>query len=140
MGSTLLTAVLLDTQALVWLADDNARLGRRAREAVRQSLRRQGLLASAISFWEIALLLQRGRIVFDKDAAAWRAEALASGIREVAVTGAIGVAAVVLAELPQDPATRIIVASALAENATLVTSDRRLLDWSGRLDRLDAGR
>jgi PIN domain nuclease of toxin-antitoxin system len=132
--------VLLDTQALVWLADNNPRLGKSARTAVLKAVRERELLASAISFWEVARLLKRGRLIFDKDAAAWRFDALAAGVREVPVTGAIGIAAVALKGLHPDPADRIVVASALAERATLMTSDRRLLDWPEPLDRLEAER
>jgi PIN domain nuclease of toxin-antitoxin system len=131
---------LLDTQALVWLADDNPRLGRRARAALLEARREGELLTSAISFWEVALLLKRGRLMFDKDAAAWRSDALAAGITEVPVTGAIGIAAVALKGLHADPADRIVVAAAIAERAILMTSDRPLLDWPEPLDRLEAER
>jgi len=45
-----------------------------------------------------------------------------------------------LRSLHADPADRIIVATALREGATLYTSDRRILDWDGHLQRRDAAR
>ena len=48
--------------------------------------------------------------------------------------------AVELEELHGDPLDRIIVATALIEDAVLVTADRPLLEWSGRLHRQDARR
>lgn len=39
-----------------------------------------------------------------------------------------------------DPIDRIIVATALAENAILLTADRAILGWTGGLRRQDARR
>ena len=74
----------------------------------------------------------------DVTADEFRREALAFGIREIALTGDIGIAAVMLEGLHRDPADRIIVATALANDATLITADRRLLGWAGLLKRHDA--
>jgi PIN domain nuclease of toxin-antitoxin system len=140
VGRLALTSLLLDTHALVWLAAEHERLGAAARTAIADAAESGTLLVSAISFWEIALLIARGRLAGRADAASWRANALASGISEIAITGAIGIAAVGLEGLHADPAHRLVVATALAERATLVTADRRLLGWKGRLARLDAER
>jgi PIN domain nuclease of toxin-antitoxin system len=45
-----------------------------------------------------------------------------------------------LLNLPGDPLDRIIVATALVERAVLLTADRRILDWPGQVQRLDARR
>jgi PIN domain nuclease of toxin-antitoxin system len=47
---------------------------------------------------------------------------------------------VALAGLHSDPADRIIVATALAHDATLITADERLLAWRGPLKTHDARR
>ena len=65
---------------------------------------------------------------------------LGFGIEEVPVTGEIGIMAAELEDFPADPADRIIAATALTLGATLVTADRRILDWNGQLSRHDAGR
>ena len=70
----------------------------------------------------------------------FRRRVLAGGANEIPVTGAIGIAAVTLPDLHGDPADRIIVATALAHDATLLTADRQLLGWSGPLKRHDARR
>jgi len=42
--------------------------------------------------------------------------------------------------LPGDPFDRLIVSTALVEQATLMTADQRILSWPGGLERQDAGR
>ena len=42
------------------------------------------------------------------------------------------------AGIPQDPADRIIAATALTQGATLITADAAILEWPGQLTRHDA--
>lgn len=95
------------------------------------------LAVSAISFWEVAMLADKGRIRLADDVHAWRREHLEQGVVEIPIDGGIGIRVVGLTDFHADPADRLIVATALAGHR-LVTSDRRILDWSGRLSRLDA--
>ena len=61
------------------------------------------------------------------------------GLIEIAVDGKIGVRAATLSDFHKDPADRFIVATALAGGHQLVTSDRKILDWTGPLRRIPAG-
>ncbi len=131
-------SVLLDTNALIWLLDDNVELGKRATEEIDQALSTSRLLTSAASFWEVAMLVAKNRILLDRPVPRWRFDALRLGIEEVPLDGELVVDSVALADLHADPADRFIVATALRMQATLVTSDARLLAWKGRLARLDA--
>ena len=83
------------------------------------------------------MLVDKGRIKLVNDVLAWRHEHLEAGVVEIPVDGEIGIRAVGLAEFHADPADRLIVATALAGHR-LVTSDRRILEWPGRLSRLNA--
>jgi PIN domain nuclease of toxin-antitoxin system len=65
---------------------------------------------------------------------------LALGVTEVPLTGDIGIDAVDLDGFRNDPADRIIMATARKLRATLVTADEPILRWAGDLDRLDARR
>jgi len=130
--------IVADTNALIWFLEDLPALGRIARRLVEGAHAEDSLAASAFSFWEIAFLIGRNRLEIDVTADEFRREALAFGIREIALTGDIGIAAVMLEGLHRDPADRIIVATALANDATLITADRRLLGWAGLLKRHDA--
>ena len=129
--------ILLDTHVLLWYRMGDRRLGRRARRTVERALSRRRAAVSAVSFWEVALLVSRGRIDLLVDPEAWRRTLLAQGLLEIPVNGIIAVRAGMLAGLRGDPADRLIVATAL-EGHQLLTADRRILDWSGQLNRLDA--
>ena len=128
---------LLDTHVMLWLRLGVARLGTGARREIDRAWQANELAVSAISFWEVALLRDKGRIRFPGDVGSWRREQLAQGIVEIAVNGDIGIRAVSLAGFHADPADRLIVASAL-QGHQLVTADERILSWSGQLSRLDA--
>jgi PIN domain nuclease of toxin-antitoxin system len=62
------------------------------------------------------------------------------GVREVPLSADIAIRASDLLNLSGDPLDRIIVATALVEQAVLLTADRRILDWPGQVQRLDAQR
>ncbi len=131
-------SVLLDTNALIWLLGDNIELGERATGEIEHALRSSRLMASAVSFWEVAMLVEKKRIVLDRPVYRWRLDALRSGIEEVPLDGELAVESVVLADLHSDPMGRFIVATAIRMRASLVTSDSRLLAWKGPLACIDA--
>ena len=129
--------MLLDTHALVWLRLGDPKLGAHARREIEEAWQNDDLAVSAMSYWEAGMLTSRGRIRLPVDADAWRRENLEQGVIEIPVDGAIAVRAGLLPNLHGDPADRIIIATAL-EGHRLVTGDRRILDWPGNLNRLDA--
>jgi len=90
------------------------------------------LWVSAISAWEVALLVQRGRLELRLPVREWiaRSEAL-GGLRFLPIDTAIGVRAAELDGLHTDPADRMIVASAELLAALLVTQDERLQQYAG---------
>ena len=135
MGSD--TVILLDTHVLVWLDEGSDKLGKQARHAIERAFEDDALAACAISFWELAMLQQRGRIELPP-LGPWREELLDMGLCEIAVDGKIGLAAAGLQGFHSDPADRLIVATAMARDATLVTADTRILDWQADLARVDA--
>ena len=130
--------LVLDTHSLVWLVEGDPRLGRNARELAQAALQADGLTVSAICFWEIAMLVRSGRLALAISTADWHRRTLELGILEAPVTGQIGILAGELAGLPGDPADRIITATAMVRNGTLLTADRRILGWEGTLNRHDA--
>lgn len=132
--------VLLDTHALIWVVEGSKRLGRRVSRLADDALAGDRLGVASITFWEIAMLVNRGRIAVDPSVDQWRLRVLSLGVQEIALTGDIAIAAVRLADLHGDPADRIIVATGVAIGATLVTADDRILGWPGTLKRQDARR
>jgi len=131
-------SVVLDTNALIWLLEHNARMGLRAVEKIDEALHTGRVLMSAASVWEVAVLVSKNRIALKNSVDQWRIDALQLGIEEVPLDGEVAIESVALADLHPDPADRFIVATALKMRATLVTSDARLLAWTGPLARIDA--
>ena len=62
-----MSAALLDTHVLVWLLSGSARLSAQARPFLQQAAQDNALLVSAITPWEIAMLVSKGRLTLDRD-------------------------------------------------------------------------
>lgn len=131
---------LLDTHALIWLAEGSPELGQRTRAEADAALRDENLAVSAMSFWEAASMSLQGRVRFEARMTVWRRRLLALGLLELPVTGDIAITAAALGDFVGDTSDRIIVATAQLHAATLVTADQRLLTWRGAVDRIDARR
>ena len=129
--------ILLDTHVLIWSRQNESPIGPLCRQQIDQALAEADLAVSAYSFWEIAMLGEKGRLTVARDLLSWRNGVLEDGILEIPVNGAIGIRANNLPNFHRDPADRIIVATAL-EGHRLLTADELILGWSGSLDRLDA--
>jgi PIN domain nuclease of toxin-antitoxin system len=130
--------ILLDTHALIWMDQADTRMGRSARSLADAAMEAGDLVVSVISFWEIALLVAKGRMRVRGAVARWRHEMLESGIVELPLGGGTCIAAAQLQDFHADPADRFIVATTQALGATLVTADQRMLAWTGPLERHDA--
>ena len=120
--------ILLDTHALIWLADDPDRLG----DAARQAIAEDGEPAiSPISVQEIAYLVLRGRLELDRPVGIWVHDALRTNeVQAVAQSVAIALRAGSLpTEFPGDPADRIIYGTALEQGVRLVTRDAAIASY-----------
>jgi PIN domain nuclease of toxin-antitoxin system len=135
MGSS--EVILLDTHVVIWLSTDT-KFGKRSMAMAEAALAEDRLAVSAISFWEIAMLIGKGRLRALTSAAQQRTKILAEGIREMPLSGEICILAGELENLHTDPADRLIAATAITLEATLVTADDRLLRWRHKLHRQNA--
>lgn len=120
--------VILDTNALIFDALEPSRLSPSAAAAIDAGSAAKALSVCDISLWEVAMLIERGRVEVAADAKTFLGATLASrGIRVLGISPAI---AALSASIPLhgDPADRLIAASAIVNGAPLVTSDRRLRD------------
>jgi PIN domain nuclease of toxin-antitoxin system len=129
--------ILLDTHAAIWFTTDSG-LGKRSQAIADHALADDRLAISAVSFWEVAMLVAKRRLRSLDSAADLRERVLNSGITEVPLTGDIAILAGNLDGLHGDPADRFIVATAIAHDATLMTADTILLKWRNKLGRQDA--
>jgi len=138
-GSPLL---LVDTHTLIWMVEEAPRLGVQTAEALNKAGRGNRIAVSAITPWEIALLVSKGRLRLGADVMQWIREALTKpGVQLAPLEPEIAVASTRLPfEMHPDPADRILVATARHLGATLVTADGALLGFArqGHFVALDA--
>ena len=136
--------IVVDTHVLVWAVDDDARLGHKARAAIEEAGRSDGIAVSAITPWEIALLAEKGRLRLGIDTAVWIDTALdLPGVRLVPIEPAIAIDSVRLpGSFHADPADRLIVATARHCGAALLTADQAILNYAtgGHVRATDASR
>ena len=115
--------LLLDTHIWLWSLSEPRRIGRRVLVQLKDEANE--LWLSPISTYEALTLYHKGRFEIDGDLSEWLARATA-GTREAPLTHEIALVARQLS-MHQDPADRILAATAEVLNLTLVTADERLL-------------
>lgn len=122
-----------DTHAWVWWVGAPNRLSSAARERLDEAARDGGIHVSSISVWEVAALVRRGRLELTLELGDWLAacESLPY-FRFVSVDNHVALQAELLPEeLPEDPADRLILATANALGADVVTKDRAMRRYLG---------
>lgn len=115
-----MTALVLDTHVALWWSFSPEKLSQAAVKALEEA---ETLIFPAIVFWETALLIRKQRLELELSATAWlRGLRSASRAKIVSLTAEIALRADQLA-MHDDPADRLIVATALRASAPLVTKD-----------------
>ncbi len=130
--------LLLDTHVLVWLDEGSPRLGKTALQIINESLATGQLGVATISYWEIAMLIEKQRLVMKTELDVWRFDLLQTGLLEIPLRGTTAIRAGQLQLFHGDPADRMIVASAIENGATLMTADEKILSWSQFHQKIDA--
>ena len=134
-GSATPRAVLLDTCAVIWLANGDHLL-RRATAAIVAAGLADGVFVSPVSAWEVGMLsLPRPRrrvLQFLPDPKTWFARVMAGpGIREASLTASIAIDASYLpGQIHGDPADRLIVATARHMGIPIVTRDSEIIAYA----------
>lgn len=120
----------MDTHALVWWVNGDSELSPSAKTAIESELSDEdgAVLVSAISAWEIAMLVKAERLTLTMTVDDWLKTASAiEGLRFIPVDNDVGVESTRLpGDFHKDPADRIIVALARRLNAPLVTADLKI--------------
>ncbi len=130
--------MILNAHTLLWVDCNDPKLGTMARLQIEVAWRAGSLVVSAISFWEVAMLAERDRISLPTSPERWRANWLRAGLVEFPIDGWISLQSCQLTNFHHDPADRFIVATALDRDLPLMTADKKILEWEGTLNRLDA--
>ncbi len=115
--------ILLDTQVVVWLADETELLSRAALQAIVQARAADGLAISDKTLWEIAMLYARKRLRLEGSLLSFLDE-IERMFLILPVTGAIAERSVRFGKaFPSDPADQLIAATAIVHKLDLVTAD-----------------
>jgi len=124
--------LLVDTHTLIWMMEEAPRLGAQTAEALNRAGWENRIVISAITPWEIGLLVGKGRLQLGADVMQWIRVALSKpGVHLAPLEPEIAVASSRLPfEMHGDPADRILVATARHLGATLVTADDALLEFA----------
>lgn len=122
--------LLLDTHVWIWLSmEDRKSLSAKAFSALQRAPSRW---ISAISCWELAKLVEKGRIGFSIPTLEWIRRSLREyNIRLAELTAEITVESTLLKGIHADPADQIIAATSRVTGLPLVTSDKRLRSFKG---------
>ena len=122
--------ILLDTHVLLMLALKPEGLSKAAARAVARAVAGDGIAIASITLWEIALLIDAGRI-FAHGSTETFLKQISQRPRMFVLDLTAEIAALAFQfppEFPKDPADRIIAATARTHGLTLVTKDQRLRD------------
>ncbi len=124
--------ILLDTHALLWWLKGVKRLSKRASSLIAKEQQHGDLAISAISVWEICLIVKAKRLVLHTDIDVWLADlAAVPNLQIISVDSHIAKTSVFLPDWPhKDPADRIIVATALRLDVPIITADSKIRAYS----------
>jgi len=122
--------ILLDTHIWIWSQSETALLSDNVKKQIKKTKTDQRSIAS-ISIWEFAMMVSKGRINLKIDPKSWLDRSIKnSGIQVIALSPEIAMDACNLpGEFHKDPADRIIVATARNHNITLLTKDKKILEY-----------
>jgi len=123
--------LLLDTHLLLWAAGQPERLSKKARGLIEKE--EHELFFSSGSLWEIVIKRNLGRDDFKVDARILRRGLLDNGYSELPIASEHVVAIDGLPQHHKDPFDRVLVAQAIVEGITLLTSDETVARYGGSI-------
>jgi PIN domain nuclease of toxin-antitoxin system len=130
--------ILLDTHAWIWLFNGSTELSQDVVEQIDLAGNRGKVFVSAISVWELSMLVAKNRVSLSQPIDQWVKKSfsqpgvnLASMLPEIAIESSF-----LPGEFHGDPADRIIVATARINNLILLTRDQKIISYGeqGYLD------
>lgn len=123
--------IVLDTHAWIWWVSNPEFLSEKAKQIIDEAVANRNVLISTISTWEVAMLVSRGRLKLTMPPDDWVAASEALPFFDfVPVSNSIALKSVQLpGVLHNDPADRIIIATAISLGAVLVTKDENIRNY-----------
>ena len=127
-----MSVFLLDTCAAIWIMNGDP-LREPAASALAEKHGSEGLAASPMTAWEVALLAAKGKLALSIGPDVWFDRLCAlPGVALAGMPPSVLIASCSLpGSPPADPVDRILAATARAFGYTLVTRDRHLLNYGG---------
>jgi PIN domain nuclease of toxin-antitoxin system len=134
--------IVLDTHVWIWSVTGDPTLAESVRHKIRLCLKKSSVLVPFISVWEVGMLFKKNRLQLKEPLPDWvRSSFKISGFLLAPMTADIALESCLLPGIfHSDPADSIIVATARLSKATLLTRDRRILEYgkAGHIDVLSA--
>ena len=125
--------IVLDTHALIWWVNGDSKLSARARKVIESEMTVDGgrILVSAITAWEIAMLINKNRLALTMDLNEWLDTVRSiDAVQFVPIDNEVAIQSVQLpGDFHPDPADRMITALARHYSAMLVTSDDKIRNY-----------
>jgi PIN domain nuclease of toxin-antitoxin system len=123
--------ILLDTHVWIWFVSNPKLLSAKAINAVEAAMKKKAVYISSMSVWEVALLVMKNRMKLTMEVGDWvQKSELLPFMKFVSVTNSIALRSVNLpTPLHNDPADRIIIATAMSLGATVVTKDEKIRNY-----------
>ncbi|MEP9402858.1 type II toxin-antitoxin system VapC family toxin [Sphingomonas sp. VNH70] len=123
-----MTPVLLDTHLLLWAAEGSAALPEPVRLLLDDPA--QTILFSAVSIWEVAIKRRLEQATFTVEPDLLHTGLLQSGYTELRINSRHATGVRRLELIHKDPFDRLLVAQAMVDRLTLITSDEKVAQYS----------
>lgn len=128
--------ILVDTHIWLWHLNGDTSLSSKVKKIIDTCASENELYLSAISVWEIAMLVKKNKISLNTSCQAWIDKSLSlPGISLIPLSPEIAIESCELSgNFHGDPADRIIVASAKIENLSLISRDKKIASYCHKHD------
>jgi PIN domain nuclease of toxin-antitoxin system len=122
--------IVLDTHVWLWWLSNPEKLSKGAAKRIERETSDGRICISSISVWETAMLVAKGRLELSIDLNDWLAISESLPFVEfIPVSNRIALQSVHLQELHNDPADRIIIATAIELSASVVSADNKIIAY-----------
>lgn len=115
---------LLDTHTAIWSLDDEKKLSRQAKNIIDNTS--IPLFISIVSAWEIAVKISLGKLKFNGGSALFLNKMENNGVHLLGVNGSYIDVVERLPFIHRDPFDRLLVATAIIEDLTILTADENM--------------
>jgi PIN domain nuclease of toxin-antitoxin system len=125
--------ILLDTHTLIWFFSQESQLSHKALKTIETAKKENNIFVSAISVWEISMLVKKDKLILKQDVDKWlEIVKRTSYVTYCPIDAEIARQSVILPKFDNpDPADRIIIATARKLNVPIVTKDKKMHTYTG---------